>query len=123
MSHEIILLYDSEHFGPRLPLVLGTETGREMHWGWLHQDVKLTVNKVIYTGCCGCCFKRAHNTLARNAAEDDRVLPEGSCSVSLPELLGSGHSRSQMTVTLKVLLKGHLNLWDEPFTPTGRTQH
>lgn len=102
MSHEIILLYGSERLGTRLPLVSGTETGREMRRGWLHQDVKLTVNKVIYTGCCGCCFKRAHNTLARNAAEDDRVLPEGPGSVSLLELLGSGHSWRQMTVTLMV---------------------
>lgn len=88
MSHEIILLYGSERFGTRLPLVSGTETGREMHQGWLHQDVKLTVNKVIYTGCCGCCFKQAHDTLARNAAEDGRVLPEGPGSVFLLEPWG-----------------------------------
>lgn len=72
--------------------VPGAGTGREMHRGWLHQDVKLTVNKVIYTGCCGCCFKRAHNTLARNAAEDDRVLPGGPGSVPLLELWGQAIS-------------------------------
>lgn len=107
MSREIILLYGSERFRTRLPLVPGAGTGREMHRGWLHQDVKLTVNKVIYTGCCGCCFKQAHNTLARNAAGDDRVLPGRPGSVSRLELLGSGHSWSQRTVTLTVLLKGH----------------
>lgn len=52
-----------------------------MHRGWLHQDVKLTVNKVIYIGRCGCCFKEAHSTLARYSAVDGRMLPGGPAAL------------------------------------------
>lgn len=59
MSDEVILFYGSECFGKCLLLV-------PIRRGWLHQPGKLTVNKVIYIGHCGCCFKLAHSTLARD---------------------------------------------------------
>lgn len=48
VAHEMILLYGSELFSKYLPA--GPEVGKDekCHIGWLHQDVKLTVNNMIY---------------------------------------------------------------------------
>lgn len=48
VAHEMILLYGSECFSKYLPA--GPEVGKDekCRIGWLHQDVKLTVNNMIY---------------------------------------------------------------------------